>query len=339
LLTREIEASLSRAAALIGHIVSMQQVPAPMLRRYFDSLVREQMSGPGYRAEFSYIVLADQAGVPLAWAFRRTDWPSGAGAETARILVAQGPLAAGHADIVSVNVTIHTGEVTMSLRVGYRAEVAIGPLVALSLRTALLASFLALAASAAAAALVRGALGPLASASEQLRRQEQSPWPQPGTETRAPAGKARAETEEPLWEPPPDHAVIAAALPPRPSNEELARQDWQNGVLSQGTLLDGHLLAISGEWLLMVWGTREAEMDDPLRAYAWGRAIDASAVVLMVGTDWPQLTCILAAAEDVHNLTSSAGPWATEAFIKRSHQHLRSRPFQGNLWLVEGERE
>ncbi|MCX7599564.1 MAG: DMT family transporter, partial [Armatimonadetes bacterium] len=78
LLTREVEASLSRAAALIGHVVSIQQVPAPVLRRYFDSLVREQMSGPGYRAEFSYIILADQAGVPLAWAFRRDDWPSDA---------------------------------------------------------------------------------------------------------------------------------------------------------------------------------------------------------------------------------------------------------------------
>lgn len=340
LLTDEIEASLSRAAALIGHIASIQQVPAPMLRRYFDSLVREQMSGPGYRAEFSYIILADEARVPLSWAFRQDDWPPGAGAEMARILASQGPAATGRTDIVPVNVSIHTGEAKLSLSVGYRAEVAIGPMAALSLRTALLAAFMALVASAAAAGLVRGALGPLASASAEelkLRRQLLQGAP-PEKETPAPAPAPIPAAHKPAQ--PPENAVIAAALPPPLDSARVsAGEDWWDAALSQAVALEGHLLGAAGPWILVAWGSEETEVDDPLRAYAWCRMIDAQVAVLLAGSDWARLVSLLAEAEEIATRTGHPGPWATDAFVQRNLGRLQSRRIRSNLWLVEGEKE
>ena len=341
LLLGEVEASLSRAAALIGHIVTIQQGPGPGLRRYFDSLVHEQISGPGYQAEFSYIILTDEALVPLAWAFRRDDWPSGATAETARTLAAQGPAAAGRGDIVPVNVAIRTGEAKLSLHVGYRAQVAIGPLVALSLRTALLAGFLALVASAAAAGLVRGALAPIASASEELRRQEQATQRQ-FTEKAAqqpPAGRGLMQWQQ-IPEALPENAIIAAALlPAQISGNGPVADDWQRAALSQAAALDGLGLGTAGRWLLVAWGTTEAEVDDFLRAYAWSQTIDAEAVVLLTGSDWAGLEVFLAEAEDLVAETSSSGPWATETFAQTSQRRLRSKHIRSNLWLVEGDQE
>lgn len=340
LLTDEVEASLSRAAALIGHIASIQQVPAPMLRRYFDSLVREQMSGPGYRAEFSYILLADADLVPLAWAFRQDDWPLGAGAEMARLLASQGPAATGRTDIVPVNVSIHTGETKLSLSIGYRAQVAIGPMVALSLRTALLAGFLALVASAAAAGLVRSALGPLASASaEELKLQRQLLQGAPAEkETAAPEHTPIPAARKPAQ--PPEDTVIAAALPPPfDSAKESAGEDWWDAVLSQAVALDGRLLGTAGPWVLVAWGSEESEVDDPLRAYAWCKMTSAQVAVLLAGSDWARLVSLLAAAEEITVCTGRPGPWATDAFVQRNQGRLQSRRIQGNLWLVEGEKE
>lgn len=341
LLTSEVEASLTRAAALIGHIVSIQQVAAPMLRRYFDSLVREQMSGPGYRAQFSYIILTDQALAPIAWAFRRDDWPAGTGLETAQTLAARGPAAAGRADIVPVNVAIHTGEAEFFLRVGYRAEVAIGPLAALSLRTALMAGFLALAASAAAAGLVRSALGPIASASEELMREKQV---SPGAPTEEEAidhiEHLHPSGEQPTEQRPPQDAVIGAALPPLGASAKgPAAEDWWDSALSQAVALEGRILGRVNQWVVVAWGSEEAELDDPLRAYAWCRGIDAEAVVLLAGSDWPRLAALLGEAEQLAMHTGSPGPWATEAFVQRSQGRLRSERIRGNLWLIEGETE
>jgi drug/metabolite transporter (DMT)-like permease len=356
LLSSQTEASLSRAAAQIGHVVALQpQVPASVTHDYFARLVQEQMNGPGFRAEFSYIILTNDGLTPQTWAFRTyKDWPQGTDAVVAGALARKGPAALGRHDLLPVHVVVNAPVARMHVFVGYRAAVAWGLLASLALRTALLAALLALAAGLVAGSLVRGALAPLAGMSAQLRREIAGEAEQalpPSAETAALpenhdvavlAGMAglvsEGSTALPDAPPPPD-AILAVLRPPEPHSPLAELQLWLNDVIVLAAELDGAVVGVLRGSLVVAWGRQQAEADDPLRAYAWCLGAAGDAAFLFTGEDWDQTRHEDLAPQGGTSLGDGPVVHATGAFMARAAARLQAQRIAGNLWLISGEAE
>jgi hypothetical protein len=245
-------------------------------------------------------------------------------------------------NLIPVNVTVRSGDITMRLLVGYRARVAAGPLLALSLRTALLAGLLALAAGAAAAGLVRGALAPLASASAEVRggverpRGDDLPPLAPGMAD----GWAAALAAGGDALPPgglPRRGVLCAVRPAEMAAAASRLPAWLAEAAEDAAGLGGRLVGVRRGWLLAAWGLEAEEMDEPLRAYAWASATPAAAALLLAGDDAGTLEDLLARAEGATASgadTLLAGP----GFIRAVEDRLPARPAGDVLWAVtDGE--
>ena len=349
----QTEASLARAAVFVSHLVALQpQVPASVTESYFDRLVRDEISGGGYPAEFSYIVLANDEGVPQAWAFRPDDWPQGMRSHMAQTLAREGPDAFRRPALLPVHFPFVTPTGTrMHLYAGYRAGLLWGRLASLALRTILLAALLALVAAYVAGALVRGALAPLAGMSAELRREISEshapglpptgePSPADAANLALLAGMADLLTDHatalPDLAPPPD-AVLAALTPPDALDSPTELQLWLNDAILLAAELDGAVVGIWRGSLLVAWGLGESEEDDPLRAYAWCLGVAASEGMLLAGEDWDRVL-----REDLAPAPGSTPAegfplHATAGLMHRAAARLQGEPVDNNLWLILGE--
>jgi drug/metabolite transporter (DMT)-like permease len=350
----QTEASLARAAVFVSHLVDLQpQVPASVTQSYFDRLVRDEISGGGYPAEFSYIILANDEGVPQAFAFRPDDWPQGMRSHMAQTLAREGPDTFRRPDLLPVHFPFVTPTGTrMHLYAGYRAGLLWGRLASLALRTILLAALLALVAAYVAGSLVRGALAPLAGMSAELRREiadARTPTHRPSAgEPALPdqanlallAGMADLLASDasalPDLAPPPD-AVLAALTPPQSVATPTELKLWLNDAILLAAELDGAVVGIWRGSLLVAWGLTEAEEDDPLRAYAWCVGVAASEGFLFASADWDRAMREELAPAPGTSTTEGFPLRATAGLMDRAAARLQGEPLDDNLFLILGE--
>ncbi|MBC7287751.1 MAG: hypothetical protein H5T86_06845, partial [Armatimonadetes bacterium] len=137
LLRRQTRAAIGRSAVLVGDLLAIEPTPPPaIVRSYLERLVSEELSAPGYTAEFAYLIATDEEGTPVAWAFDPDGhWPPLPGSRLAALIAANGPEAAGRRDLLVARVTIQSqGRRVGLLHAGFKASVAVGPLIAVAAR-------------------------------------------------------------------------------------------------------------------------------------------------------------------------------------------------------------
>lgn len=296
LMQRQVQATLGRAAALVGEVVGLgDALPRSALRSFTQRAVEEHISTPGYTAEFVYIVVTDASGNPVAWAFRRGyGWDGTPEHEKALRLVRGGPEALGRHDLLPAHVTVYgDGTHVGDLYIGYRASIAWWPLLAVLARTGALAAVLALAAAAGVSRAVRGALGSLAAVVTEVHERAVVAAEDSRSSPSVTQGQLFASLEDWLRE---EHVVLPYDR--RPRVVALARapgdiQEWLGVALAALAESDGSLAGTAKGWLVAQWGGDVLEVDDPTRAYLWAAALPGDKLLAAVDGDWESLADVI----------------------------------------------
>jgi drug/metabolite transporter (DMT)-like permease len=347
LMQKQVQATLGRTAALIGEVVALKdRVQGPVLRDFLDRLVDEQISTPGYTAEFACVVIADAAGVPVAWAFRKEKgWDITPEYEKAAVIARRGLEALGRQDLIPTRVRVYSqGKHVGDLYVGYHASIAWWPLLAVLARSGALGLVMALVAAIAVLGLVRRALGPLAAFAAQLREQAEAVQNQ----DMATAAKKEAMPDAAIarWLesgatvlPYDDHPrVIACAKAPQRVHE------WLVGVMAALSENEGTVAGVARGWIVAAWGTEVVEVDDPKWACLWVFSLPAGPRILaVIQDDWEELLSTLQTAEERLAALDPAGPrnvvLATEHFVEIAGEYITTCGAGNRLYCVEGLRE
>ncbi len=345
LMQRQVQATLGRTAAIVGEVVGLgDNMPHAALRSFVQRVVSEQISTPGYTAEFVYIVVADAAGAPLAWAFREGDaWGATPAREKARALARQGPAALGRLDLLPAHVAVSCdGRPVGDLYIGYRASIAWWPLLAVLARTGALAAVLALVAAAAVSGIVRSALGPLAAVAAHLREQAESAASGGQDAPASSAGLAAEVVGDWLRS-----GVVVLPYDERPRIVACARApddpaDWLATAVANLAESEGRIVGAARGWLAVAWGAEELEVDDPTWAYLWSLALPAGPRVLtLVEGDWAGLLDDLAKAEAYLGVPGATPEGnvilATPAYADLAGEHIEMRRAAEDLYEVRQE--
>lgn len=345
LMQRQVHATLGRTAAIVGEVVGLgDSIPQAALHSFVQRVVSEQISTPGYAAEFAYIVVADAAGTPVAWAFREGDaWDATPAREKARALVRQGPAALGRLDLLPAHVAVSSdGRSVGDLYIGYRASIAWWPLLAVLARTGALAAVLALVTAAAVSGIVRSALGPLAAVAAHLREQAEGAVARAHEAPASSAGPAAGVISDWLRS-----GVVVLPYDERPRIVACARApddpaDWLATAAANLAESEGRIVGAARGWLVVAWGAEEIEVDDPTWAYLWAVALPAGPRVLMlVEGNWAGLLDDLAKAEAYLEAPGAAPEasviLATPAYADLAGEHIEMRRIGEDLYEVRQE--